>query len=206
MKIGTRTILFGVHQFVWHPVTVWLAFHKLYRRWPSWWETVGIVCHDLGYWGRSDIDGAEGRGHPVPGARLAAAIVGFFSPPSGVVGDCYRIGSERSFEVFDFCIGHSREMVKTYDILFGAGAAELSKLCWADKYSIFFEPEWFYLLRARLSGEIQEFKQLAIKGGYVPASATDREWLHWYKGSVAKRKEITELLTKPRPVLPCCLE
>ena len=42
---------------------------------------------------------------------------------------------------------HSRRYAKVHGL-------EPSKLCWADKLSIMYDPEWFYLLRARASGEL----------------------------------------------------
>jgi len=71
MTVGTKSILFGVHQFLWHPITVGLAWKHLYGVWPNRYEWVAIFCHDLGYWGKSNMDGAEGRTHPKRGAELA---------------------------------------------------------------------------------------------------------------------------------------
>lgn len=56
MKTGTKSLLFGVHQFIWHPLTVLLAWIKLYG-WPAWEELVCIIIHDWGYWGKSNMDG-----------------------------------------------------------------------------------------------------------------------------------------------------
>lgn len=173
MKIGTRSILFGVHAFWWHPLVVLLAWLRLYRAFPKWWQLIAIFCHDLGYWGLPNIDGEEGKCHPWGGAALASSIVTFLRGPR--------------WNTYIFSLLHSL-----------AAAARLglpvSDLYAPDKYSIWFEPAWFYLFRARLSGEIDEFKQQAIDTGYIPPGATDREWFNFYRNNVANRPEIKKLL------------
>ena len=67
MKIGTKSLLFGVHQFFWHPLTVYWAWKRLYGR-PSLREFVCIFVHDWGYWRAGDMDGAIGGLHPELGA------------------------------------------------------------------------------------------------------------------------------------------
>ena len=78
-----------------------------------------------------------------------------------------------------------------------------SKLCWADKASILFEPEWFYLLRARASGELAEYRDKAA--WRVRIEESDGKWFQWLKRDLAKaalakarcpfldRKEETEI-------------
>lgn len=173
MKIGTRSILFGVHAFWWHPIVVLLAWLHLYKKAPNWWQVIAIFCHDLGYWGRSNMDGKEGKYHPGPGATMTGKIVRFFT------------GS--GWDAFFFALLHSRDMAKCLGL-------PVSELYAPDKYAIWFEPSWFYLLRARLSGEIHEFKQLAIDAGHITATATDREWFYFYRNNVVNRPEIKNLL------------
>lgn len=59
--VGTRSLLFGVHQFLWHPWTVYRAWRYLYGK-PTWREVVCIFLHDLGYFGKPNMDGEEGGG------------------------------------------------------------------------------------------------------------------------------------------------
>lgn len=180
MKIGTKSVLFGVHQFAIHPLTVLLAWRKLYRRWPNWWELIAIVLHDTpGYYGCADIDGVEGKHHPERGAHWAAYI-------SGAI--CYHVG-RHDWDLFFFTACHSRDWAAIH-------RTPVSPLYCADKFSIFYDPEWCYLLRARLSGELTEFKTRAIASGELPAGATDRQWLHFYKQNVLSRPEIAQLLNK----------
>ena len=49
LPVGPRSVLFGAHHFIIHPVFVELAWRKLYKKKPTWRERVGFVVHDLGY-------------------------------------------------------------------------------------------------------------------------------------------------------------
>jgi hypothetical protein len=186
MKIGTKSLLFGCHQFLWHPLTVALAYRKLFRRWP---DSVGCLCilvHDWGYWGCGDIDGKEGKLHPLLGAKLAGKIVyrlrRIFCRESKLAS--VLLAAEAS----ERCLLHSGSLAEEVNM-------SPSDICWADKFSLFYEPEWFYLLRTRLSGEMVEFKHHAVVSGHVSADATDLEWLHWFKDHLCARPEITHLLS-----------
>src|SRR5262245_41708328 len=103
MKIGTKSVLFGVHQFLWHPLTVGLAWRKLYGVWPRAEGWVAIFCHDLGYSVCTNIDGPEGRLHPERGAKLALKTA-------------RRLGmSEKQANLARvLAITHSREYLKRY--------------------------------------------------------------------------------------------
>lgn len=149
MKVGTRSLLFGVHAFWWHPITVWLAWVRLYGEFPSWRETVCIFVHDFGYWGCSEMDGPEGERHPERGAKIVGFLFGF--------------------EEYKLVLHHSRTYAKKL------GAKE-SALCWPDKASMVYDPTWFYLIRARLSGELKEYRANADRNDFVPSSAPDRVW------------------------------
>lgn len=54
-----------------------------------------------------------------------------------------------------------------------------SKLCWADKLSIKYDPFWTYLPRALLSGEYREYYNLAVDNGHLPKTATMYQWYEW---------------------------
>jgi len=170
MKIGTKSVLFGVHQFLWHPLTVGVAWKRLYKVWPTWREWVCIFVHDLGYWGKPNIDGPEGREHPVFGANLASDL----------------LDRKGSMTYFDLTLFHSREYAKV-------NKHEPSLLCWADKYCVTVEPRWFYLFRARLSGEVQEFRS------HAPAPICNlsfEEWAAWYENKVINLPEIKKILNE----------
>lgn len=131
MKIGTKSVLFGVHQFVWHPFTVLLAWIDLYGP-PRLWEVFCILVHDLGYIGKTDMDGVSGHRHPELGARLAGFV----------------FGEKARLE----CLGHSRSYAEHAGI-------PVSRLCWADKWSPIFDPTHFYWIRGAASGEISEYRK-----------------------------------------------
>jgi hypothetical protein len=166
MKLGTKSILFGTHQFLWHPITVGLAWRKLFSKWPTWREWVCIFVHDLGYWGKPNIDGTEGKTHPEWGADVAGRLLGT------------RYGN--------LCLYHSRDYSRAY------GGAP-SKLCWADKYSVMFDPKRFYLLRSRLSGEVREYRDNAPE---YQRKERDIFWLNWYRTKVQNLDEIRALLRR----------
>ena len=185
MKLGTKSILFGAHQFLWHPVSVLLAWRKLYKSWPDWAELISIFFHDIGYWGLPNMDGPEGRQHPYAGALLATRIVCLIkyhiwtkSPPQpGVWG---------SITYWNTLL-HSRDIARELGL-------PTSKLYAADKCAILFDPPWLYLPRVRLSGELREYKQRAIRSGHIPSNATDREWYNFYRNNVINRPDIKKLL------------
>lgn len=149
MRVGTKSLLIGVHQVVWHPITVALAWRELYGRWPGWREAVCIVVHDWGYVGKAAMDDAEGETHPELGAAIAGRLFGA--------------------EYRRLVLLHSRHYARRL-------GCEPSALCWADKLSLLYEPRWWYLLRARLSGELAEYRRHAAAAEAVAASASDREW------------------------------
>ncbi len=150
MKIGTKSLLFGVHQILWHPIIVLLAWKQLYG-YPTFKELICIIVHDWGYWQKSDIDGEQGKNHPILGARIVLWLFGF----------------ENAYYV-KMCLFHSRSFARLED-------SQPSKLCWADKLSIAYDPWWFYMLRAKASGEWQEFHRDWIKNGFVIEQMSDRE-------------------------------
>ena len=157
MKRGTMSLLFGVHQLFWHPFTVMLGWWELYGR-PSWRELVCIFIHDWGYWGCETIDGIDGAKHPEVGGDIA-----------------WRLFRRPDLQLLVYY--HSRHYARRHD-------TEPSKLCYADKLSIKYDPWWFYLLRAKLSGELAEFKPNGER--FVGHPMTDREWFIWVQAHLVK--------------------
>ena len=140
MKTGTKSILFGSHQFIIHPIVLFLAWWKLYgfpfdpRLW------VVFAVHDLGYFSKPNIDGPEGEKHVEFGANIVGRLF----------GPAWR----------DLCLYHSRFYAKRSNKLF-------SRLCVADKLAIVLEPWWFYLPRIWLSGEVKEYVNAASLEKYA---------------------------------------
>jgi len=147
MKIGTRSLLFGVHHWLWHPLTVFLAWRQLYG-WPSWREFVCIIVHDWGYWGSPDMDGEEGELHCVRSADLVSRLGG---------------------EYWHLVALHSRHYARSVRMA-------PSRLCWADKLSHAYYPIWLYLCLARLSGELAEYRKNSSSSGFAPLEMSDWEW------------------------------
>jgi len=157
MRVGTKSLLFGAHQIILHPVLVVLAFRQLYGRAPSWRELVCIAVHDLGYLGCRAMDDSEGQMHPALGGRIARALFGE--------------------ELGRWTEDHSRSFAALHE-------REPSALCWPDKLASAITPRWLYLALARASGELAEYRQNAASyhrrtGRGCPLSATDAEWFDW---------------------------
>jgi len=130
MKIGTRSVLYGAHQFVLHPIMVAIAWTKLYgfpldpRLW------FAFLLHDIGYIGCTDMDGLSGERHPERGARLMHVLFGA--------------------QWGKFTLFHSRSYAK-------ADGRPVSQLCLADKLATALTPACLYLPLVCLTGEIDEY-------------------------------------------------
>lgn len=159
MKIGTKSLLFGCHQFLIHPLFVFAAWCKLYgfpwdiRIW------VAIFVHDIGYWGRNDIDGDDGKLHPWNGAILMDK----FGPEWG-----------------DLCIKHSG----SYCSLIGEAPG---KLYYADKLAFCMEPWWLYAPRVYATGEIREFRANSAKYDASTISMSNHQWFDWLKNKTLEK-------------------
>jgi hypothetical protein len=183
MKTGTKSLLFGVHQIFWHPITVILAWRWLYRSLPSLKEVICIIVHDWGYWGKINMDDEEGEKHPELGAMLAHRLfdrvewypcLGYNSEGNNCVDTRFK----RTTKYLDLCLYHSRHYARNAGV-------EPSPLCWADKLSIIFEPWWLYLPRAWASGELAEYRKIAAETGFIPLTASHRDWYRWIQDRLA---------------------
>lgn len=154
MKRGTKSLLFGAHQFLLHPLFVLLAWRKLFGfPWdPRVW--VCIFVHDLGYLGKAQMDSEEGERHVLWGSWVAGALFG------------------QKFH--DLCLGHSRHYAKSAGI-------KVSRLCYADKLAFCLTPRWLYLRMARASGELAEYRKTSDKAGFVSFDRGERKWFEWTK-------------------------
>jgi hypothetical protein len=216
MKPGTKSLLFGVHQFILHPIFVALAYWHLYGfPWdPRLW--LAILVHDWGYWGKPNMDGPEGEKHVELGAAIMGrlfdrGIAGFEYQEwhHGGKGVPWRVGTEEfnrlrldgwrifyigcSMTVLDrpihrrtwrnFCRYHSRHTAKQEGQPF-------SRLCVADKLSIFLMPAWLYLPLARMTGELSGYmgrakpraEQNAALTAYERRRLTSPHACKWFAG------------------------
>ena len=165
MTVGTRSVLFGVHNIFVHPLAVGIAWWKLYgppldpRLW------IAFLVHDIGYLGKSSMEGPIGETHVELGARIMQAL---FGPSWG-----------------EFCRRHSRYYARSRSL-------PISRLCVADKLAFVLTPAWLYLPLARGSGELTEYmsrakERQAGNGHFTPeeaaqlSSADAKVWLHGLK-------------------------
>ena len=130
LTVGTKSFLYGAHQFIIHPFMVAAAWRKLYG---TPWHPMLWICfflHDVGYIGKPNIDGPAGSLHPAAGAKVAGWL-----------------GGEKWYA---FCAGHSRTFARIAGV-------PVSRLCAADKLAMILEPKWLYMARAKATGEVLEY-------------------------------------------------
>lgn len=173
MSMGTQSVLFGVHQFLWHPLTVAYAWRCLYNRWPNFYQWIAVFCHDIGYLGKHAMDSPSGQTHPEFGAKVARRLAYL---AARLRGHNQNFASALSEEVYDLALCHSTHYAQQ------KGRA-VSMLYLPDKACVLYEPIWFYLLRARLSGELYEYvgRQNHIRWMQGESKLSPREWLLWYR-------------------------
>jgi len=159
-----------------HPWNVGYTWRKVYGSWPNLYEWCSVIAHDAAYFDCPDIDGAYGKSHPFDGARLAQSLaIGI----AWIAGEDRREQIRRGSHAYFLALLHSRSIATRLK-------EEPSKLCAPDKLCVLYEYRWFYLLRARLSGEIVEFKARAVQAGHIQPGATDGEWFDDYCARVEK--------------------
>lgn len=198
MKVGTKSLLFGVHQFLYHPWTVARAWRRLYRRWPTFEEAICIFCHDLGYGGKPNMDGPEGRSHPELGADIAAELVYLWRELRGHPEEVCDSGYLWAWHL---TINHSTHSAN-------ARGQHTSMLYLADKASILCEYRWFYLLRARLSGELTEYIANSPIEAEITCVNQPRCWFRYYSDRVRQqvfRHEVSAFNMKKFINLLCLL-
>jgi hypothetical protein len=178
MKLGTRSVLYGYHAFWFHPWTVAIGWWKLYRlrrvrigtvaktgalgvtlavpvyasllNYRLW---LAFFLHDLGYWGKPNMDGAEGETHPEWAAKK---MRGWFGESWGTL-----------------CLYHSRFYAKRDN-------AKVSALCYADKLAITFYPEWLMVRLVSWTGEVKEYMKDAKRLNEMDAPPPSV--LEWFRG------------------------
>lgn len=118
-----------LHCSLWDP-RLWAAF----------------FLHDLGYWGKPNMDGPEGERHPELGARIMRRLFG-----EGWAA---------------FCLYHSRYYAEM-------DRASISPLCVADKLVIALTPAWLALPLMRATGEIEEYMSDSLHEGKYAENGYD---------------------------------
>lgn len=175
LSIGTRSTLYGYHAFYLHWFFVARGWIRLYGwTWdPRHW--IAFLVHDLGYFGKPNMDGVEGTTHP----RLGAWIMSMFDTPDRQVavrtknwGRVIRFNHGTS-DWHDFALFHSRHYAALLN-------RPVSLLCAADKLAITFYPKWLLKFLVESSGEIVEYKELAEAHDGV--ERTTEEWMEFICG------------------------
>lgn len=175
MKLGTKNLLFGDHQFLLHPLFVAWGWYKLFG-WPGdlriW---ICFFIHDWGYWGKDDMDGEIGSTHPEYGADLAHWLFDGLHSSKDKVWEYYPIPKWH-----DFCLYHSRTYAKKHD-------HPVSRLALADKMAFLLTPRWLLLFLAKISGSLKEYHTRWLAKGegrsgtpadwHKRASRVSKEWI-----------------------------
>ena len=208
MKTGTKSVLFGAHQIFLHPVFVTIAWIKLYgfpwdiRVW------IAFFVHDLGYWGKPNMDGQEGERHPETGAKIMHWLfdgyvykeVGYktelfelhdYTKTEKLTGnwdvcDILEMGEQisvlyqrRRMYWRNFTLYHSRYYAKRDN-------AKPSKLCYADKMAFVITPRWLYLPMTKCTGEVYEYIRNA---GYGMYALHPHPLKNWHKDAITATRE-----------------
>ncbi len=123
MTQGTKSFLFGCHQFLLHPYFILKAWKFWYGKYPNWREIVCIFIHDIGIIGLDYLEKGRKDGHWNKGALLVKRLFG------------------RKY--FNFCAGHTDEWHFLGSELLKDKTASRSKLFIPDKISYLFCPLWW---------------------------------------------------------------
>ena len=95
MSQGTISVLFGCHSVI-HSVLVLIAWIKIYKNIPKFWEIVCIFIHDIGHFGLNYLDDFEQKKiHWKLGAKIGKKLFGqkgFYF----LAGHCSYSGYEKS--------------------------------------------------------------------------------------------------------------
>ncbi len=159
MKQGTKSILFGCHQFIWHPLFVIIGWTLYHNRFPKFWELICIIVHDWGIWGINYLDDPKNKlDHPRFGANIAEKYLG-----------------KKAWQLIG---GHSLEFINSFNKFLASTSPlacedktlpwlKISDLFYADKYSWLLIPNFilswqYYIEKFRLSENNKIVRDMAI--------------------------------------------
>ena len=124
-----RSYLAGMHNPIIHSATVIIGWIKIFKCLPSVKEILCIIVHDIGYLKQKSIDGKDNH-HPELGAQMCGKLLGS--------------------SYYNLCIAHSRDYAKQKGL-------PLSKLGYADKYSVLAYPDGIFKYLIKFGGEAEEY-------------------------------------------------
>ena len=205
MKIGTKSVLFGAHQFLIHPWFVawgwWTlyGFRRVYIGYrpglPETWQWalgfrggpifaalwhpalwLAFFVHDLGYIGKPNMDGAEGERHPVAGARLMTRIFDLWCESRWFRSiSGVMVGTAENERPW-LNLGTWGRFTLLHSRYFAKTVGKQpSPLCMADKLAISLTPAWLYLPMVRATGEVREYMAHASHRVVGNINITDEE-------------------------------
>lgn len=166
MKLGTKSLLFGAHQLVLHPIFVLWGWIKLYG-----WGTItprillAIIIHDWWYWGEESMDGG-GKYHPIEAALWVSDHLG-----------------TKWDDIADEILLHSRHLSKELKV-------QPSRLCWADKLSLKLMGGWLWAILAHLSKEGYEYMENPYGQDYVKGQSKNVRGLKKFHESFCEYMEV----------------
>lgn len=204
MKLGTKSVLWGAHCFVLHPFFVAAAWIKLFGfPWdPRVW--IAFFVHDLGYWGKPDMDGVEGETHVELGGRIMHALFDGWSTEKKLLLRCDEWEYQQLLEDGWVCVQKTPSLHPIYKYEFlvfnmqvrktkwrdftmnhsrhwaKKNGMQPSKLCFADKMAFSVVPKWMYLPMVTATGEILEYMRQVGHVYPVNLKPTTIDKLHWH--------------------------
>lgn len=144
MTIGTKSLLFGCHQVIIHPVFTFAGWVFLYKvKSISFQVLLAIIIHDWGYFSCKSMDGPDG------GALHPFRILCRF----GFIYNSFP-------KAYEEILYHSRHLSKLYE-------HEPSRLCWADKLGTGIMPSILWAVLAYASGEGWEYMDNKYGHDYI---------------------------------------
>ncbi|MEW6614008.1 MAG: hypothetical protein AB1401_00830 [Thermodesulfobacteriota bacterium] len=151
MRIGRKSLLFGCHQFILHPIFVLIAWIRLYG-WPrNKWIYVGILIHDWGYWFSSGYNSVFDSDFDIHTVWAYSKLL------------------SQDRKAAEECLYHSR-------FLAIQRKKTPSRLCWADKMASAIMPSWLWALLAWLSGEGDIYRNNRKYETYRDEKISLKEW------------------------------
>jgi hypothetical protein len=130
----------------------------------AWWKLYGFpwdprlwfafFLHDIGYFGKPNMDGVEGKQHPFLGAKIMHFLFDW---------------RWNSCVWYNMSLYHSRDLARLY-------FAQPSKLCWADKLAFAMYPVWLLKLLYGLTGEAAFYIDNDWAKANIPEPRTFDTW------------------------------